>query len=137
MCNDVATGTAVAAYAAIHRAFPEGTVGEMRCIEGRVGFRNGREESHPVVTRQIYHPGEETVKRFPIDSFTFLSFPPYFLLCLSVCFVFLSCLIHFLSLFLPLSFCLVYLGRSFLHCSIAAIVTAAVRPITSLRFTSS
>ena len=112
----------------------------MRCTEERVGLRNGREESHPVVTRQIYHRAEETMKRFPIDRVRFLSFPPYFLfslLCLSVCFVFLSCLIHFLSLFLPLSFCLVYLGGSFLHCSIAAIVTAAIHPITSLRFTSS
>ena len=51
----------------------------MRCTEERVGLRNGREESHPVVTRQIYHRAEETMKRFPIDRVRFLSFPPYFL----------------------------------------------------------
>ena len=125
----------------IHRAFREGTSGKIRCTEGGVGFRNGRWESDFVVTWQIYHPGEETVKRFPIDRVRFLPFPPPFLFFLSFFIVGVSRVSVFLLVlatsFLCFFLCLVYLGGSVLHCSTAAIVTAAILPITSLRFPSS
>ena len=117
-CNNVATGTAiVASYGNPSGVFWRNTR-KNEVYWGTCGIQKWEVGEWPcgyVTNLSSWgRYGEKIPHRHGKISFI-PSFPLFFLHCQFVsCFCLSSCLVHFLSLFLPLSFCLVYLGGSVL-----------------------